>query len=202
MATRTTLIDLLPSSDVEAGEVFCGSLDSPASTEGMKLLKKSVRRRNDWELVLTSPRACCKPFADWLAQKHKIPVQVNQAFREMDYGAWEGRLPSDIMVDDPVILPCWWNDPASLTPPQGESFKSFQHRVLGGWKRLVREQQGKTVLLVTHPGVVRLLLASVLNMPSSRFFSVQVESGSLTRLRVEHDGDATWTCLVAHGCQG
>ncbi len=196
-----TQIDLLPSSMVEAGEVFCGSLDSPLSADGRKALKKAVRRRNDWNVVVTSPRSCCLSFADWIGQRHSIPVQTLEGMREMDFGRWEGQPPSAIMLQDPTILARWWRDPASLTPPEGEAFTAFRGRVLADWRRLLKEQQGKTVLLVTHPGVVRVLITHALGMSTQQFFAIQVESATFSRISVSHDAKGVpWACLTQHGC--
>ncbi|MEZ5448110.1 MAG: histidine phosphatase family protein [Thiolinea sp.] len=94
MSIPITYIDLMPSAEVDAGEVFCGSLDSPLSTEGLRGLKKGVRRKSGWDMVVTSPLQRCARFAEWLAQKHELPLQEEPAFREMDFGAWEGDFPA------------------------------------------------------------------------------------------------------------
>jgi len=194
-------IDLLPSVDVEAGEVFCGLTDSPLSTAGLRGLKKAVRRRDDWQAVITSPRSCCTVFAEWLARKHDIPAQTNEAFAEMNFGEWEGQLPCSIMINDSTTIGRWWRDPAAVTPPNGESFNDFQQRVLAGWQQLIKTYRGQTVLLVTHPGVVRMLLSEVLHMPSYAFFSLQIENGYLSRIRVIHDDSGDWANVMQHGCQ-
>ncbi len=201
MGIPITLIDLLPSSAVAAGEVFCGSLDCPLSAEGLKMLKKTVRRRNDWQAVISSPHPACLPFAEWLVQKNRVPLRTYPAFAEMGFGQWEGQLPLDIMSEDAKVLARWWRNPASLTPPGGEPFLDFQGRVLEGWERLLKEHKGKTVLVVAHPGVVRVLVSSVLGMPSQNFFSLHVEAASLTRIRVMHDEAGAWSSVMMHGCQ-
>ncbi|MEZ5448109.1 MAG: histidine phosphatase family protein [Thiolinea sp.] len=97
-------------------------------------------------------------------------------------------------------LGCWWSDPSRVTPPDGESLEHFRRRVLKGWDQLLSKQQGKQILLVTHPGVVRLLVSEVLAIPSHRFFAIHVEHGALSRIRVVHDEGGRWASLVSHGC--
>jgi broad specificity phosphatase PhoE len=196
----TTYIDLLPSAEVDAGEVFCGSLDSPVSTEGMKNLKKAVRRKSGWDVVVSSPRLRCAQFAEWMAQKHGIPLQEWKDFREMDFGAWEGELPHVIMQQNPQQLTLWWSDPAQFRIPKGEPFDAFQKRVLKGWLHLLRKYKGQHILLITHPGVLRILLSEVLGLPSNRFFTVHIEHGMMSKIRVVHDEGGDWASLLAHGC--
>lgn len=200
MSIPTTYIDLLPSAEVEAGEVFCGSLDSPLSTEGMKGLKKAVRRKSGWEVVVTSPKVRCSQFAEWIAQKHELPLQEWKDFREMDFGAWEGELPHVIAQQHPEQLALWWGDPTQFRIPKGESFAAFRKRVLRGWNNLLKKYKGQQILIITHPGVLRILLSEVLGLPGESFFNLHVEHGTLSKIRVTHDEGGDWASLLAHGC--
>lgn len=200
MSIPITLVDLLPSSAVEAGEVFCGAFNSALSADGLKALKKTVRRRQDWQVVLSSEHAACLPFAQWLSAKHHSPLRSYAELAEMNFGAWEGQTPASIMEQNSAILARWWRNPACLTPPEGESFNQFQARILPVWERLIHENKGKRVVLVAQPGVIRLLIMQVLGMPSHHFFSLAIESGELARIRVMHDEAGAWASLVAYGC--
>ncbi|MGB0845657.1 MAG: histidine phosphatase family protein [Thiolinea sp.] len=200
MSIPTTHIDLIPSAEVDAGEVFCGSLDSPLSNDGLKGLKKAVRRKSGWDVIVSSPKQRCAQFAEWVAQKHDIPLQHNKSFREMDFGDWEGNFPHVIMQESSEKLLLWWSDPALVKLPKGESFAPFKRRVLNGWQQLLRKHKGKQILLITHPGVLRIILSDVMAIPSNRFFSIHIEHGTTSRIRVIHDEGGNWSNLVAHGC--
>lgn len=195
-----TRIDLIPSAAVDAGEVFCGSLDSPISNDGLKELKKAVRRKSGWEVVLTSPKERCTRFAEWLAQKHELPLQSDKAFCEMDFGEWEGLFPHQVLENAEDQLLLWWSDPALAKPPKGEAFGAFHKRVLRGWQQLLKQHKGKNVLLITHPGVLRVILSEVLGMPSQNFFALHVEHGTLSSVQVTHDEGGHWSNLVSYGC--
>lgn len=200
MSIPITLIDLLPSTSLDAGEVFCGSLNASLSPEGLKSLKKVVKRHSTWEAVFSSEHNACLPFASWLAEKNHIPLRSYPELAEMNFGAWEGQTPASIMAQNPTILARWWRNPACLVPPEGESFAHFQARILACWERLLTEYRGKRVVLVAQPGVIRLIVMQVLGMPSRNFFSLAVESGTISRIRVMHDEAGVWASLVAYGC--
>ncbi|HPY41937.1 MAG TPA: histidine phosphatase family protein [Thiolinea sp.] len=200
MSIPITLIDLLPSAAVEAGEVFCGSLNSNLSADGLKNLKKAVKRRQDWQAVVSSEHVACLPFAQWLAEKNHIPLQSYAQLAEMHFGQWEGQAPADIMEQNPTVLARWWRNPACLIPPEGESFASFQARILPVWEQIVTANQGKRIALVAQPGVIRLIIMQVLGMPSRNFFSLAVEPGTIARIQVMHDEAGMWSSLVAYGC--
>ncbi len=64
----------------------------------------------------------------------------------------------------------------------------FAERVLATLKRLHREHAGKRVLVVTHGGVMRLLLARARGLPREQLLQVEVGHGALVRLTVAEDG--------------
>lgn len=200
MSIPITLIDLLPSTTVEAGEVFCGSLNSSLSVEGLKSLKKVIKRRQDWQTIISSEHPACLPFAQWLADKNHVPLCSYSDLAEMDFGSWEGQTPASIMEQNPTTLARWWRNPACLTPPEGESFNKFQARIVAVWKQLINENKGKRVLVVAQPGVIRLVIMHTLGIPSRNFFSLAIESAELARIRVMHDEAGDWASLVAYGC--
>lgn len=200
MSIPITLIDLLPSATVEAGEVFCGSLNASLSAEGLKNLKKVVKRQTHWETVISSEHNACLPFARWLAEKNQLPLKSYPELAEMDFGAWEGQTPASIMEQNPTILARWWRNPACLVPPDGESFAHFQARISGLWERVMVEHQGKRVVLIAQPGVIRLIIMQVLGMPSRNFFSLAIEPGTISQIRVMHDEAGVWASLVTYGC--
>ena len=197
-----TQIDLIPSADVEAGEVFCGATDSPLTSAGLKALKRVVRRKKGWSAVVSSPLQRCRQFAAWVAERHGLPVHESRAFAELDFGDWEGLLPHAIMLDHPQDLTLWWADPTQFTPPGGEPYPHFRKRVLQGWQLLLRKHKGQQVLLICHPMVLRVLLAEVMQVPSYRLFTIHVEHGTLSTLRVVHDEGGDWCSLMAHGDMG
>jgi alpha-ribazole phosphatase len=58
----------------------------------------------------------------------------------------------------------------------------------GAVERLAREHAGKRVLLVTHGGVMRLLLARARGLPREQLLQVEVGHGALMRLEAGLDG--------------
>lgn len=201
MANNITHIGLLQHGMVEAGDVFCGQLDSPLSKAGWKQLKQAFGRSGfDWDAVVTSPRLQCSAFAEWFAQKHDLPLLRDERLREIHFGEWESCSPQQVMASHPEQLAQWWANPAQVSPPGGENFGEFRDRVLDAWTELPRAYRGERVLLVTHAGVIRVMLAYVLQMPDERLLALNIEHGALTRLRILRDRSGEWASLLSHGC--
>lgn len=201
MANNFTHIGLLQHGAVEAGDVFCGELDTPLTKASWKQLKQTFGRASpDWDAVVTSPRMQCASFAEWFAQKQDLPLVRDERLREIHFGEWEGRNPQDVMTTHPEELAQWWLNPAQVSPPGGESFGDFRARVLDAWTELGRAYRGERVLVVTHALVIRVIVAHVLQMSDERLLALNIEYGALTRLRVLRDRSGEWASLLTHGC--
>lgn len=201
MANNFTHIGLLQHGAVEAGDVFCGELDTPLTKASWKQLKQAFGRASpDWDAVVTSPRMQCAAFAEWFAQKQDLPLVRDERLREIHFGDWEERNPQDVMTTHPEELAQWWLNPAQVSPPGGESFGDFRARVLDAWTEMGRAYRGERVLVVTHALVIRVIIAHVLQMSDERLLALNIEYGALTRLRVLRDRSGEWASLLAHGC--
>lgn len=201
MTNNLTHIGLLQHGAVEAGDVFCGELDTPLSKQGWKHLKQKFGRGADgWDALVSSPKMQCVEFAEWFAEKHDLSLVRDERLREIYFGAWEGCSPQHVLQAYPEQLAEWWANPAQVTPENGEGFGEFRARVLDAWMELHRAYRGERVLVVTHAGVIRVILAHVLQMPDERLLALNIEPGTLTHLRVLRDRSGEWTSLLAHGC--
>ena len=98
--------------------------------------------------VWSSPSRRCLALAQLLADQ---PV-ADARLMEMNFGDWEGRPWDDIPRDQ---LDAWAADIAGYAPPGGESPLQVQARVLD----FVAELRVPAAVLVTHAGVIRMLLA-------------------------------------------
>ncbi|MFP3527507.1 histidine phosphatase family protein, partial [Pantoea sp. SIMBA_072] len=78
------------------------------------------------------------------------------------------------MEDQADALGRFWENPYAFTPPNGEPVEAFAERVLAAVERLGRQHAGKRVLLVTHGGVMRLLLARARGLPRAQLLQVEV----------------------------
>lgn len=196
-----TLIGLLQHGAPEAGDVFCGELETPLSKQGWKQLRQAFGRGvPDWDTLITSPRMHCAAFAEWLAQKHDLPLTRDERLQEIHFGAWEGMSPVQVMQAYPEELASWSVNPAQVTPPGGESFGDFRARVLDAWAEMIHTFAGERVLVTTHAGVIRVIMAHVLQLPDERLLALNIDHGSLSVLRVLHESEGEWVSLLKHGC--
>ena len=128
-------------------------------------------------LVLSSPLSRCVQLAEWLSDKVTIDVRL----LELDFGDWESRRFDDIDVD---VLQKWTHDFVHQAPPNGESFIDLCQRAGSFWQDLVFEMHvSEQVLIITHAGVIRALLAHILKLPPANAFQFRVDVGSVHKLQ-------------------
>ncbi len=178
------ILDLLRHGETEQGGGLRGRIDDALTASGWAQMRAAVGDARPWTRLVSSPLQRCAAFADELAARLALPLQLESGLRELDFGAWEGRSAAELMETDSEALGLFWNDPYAFTPPGGEPLTAFEARVLDALERLYRQFAGEHVLLVTHGGVMRLLLARARGLPREQLLQVEVGHGALRRLTV------------------
>lgn len=149
-----------------------------------------------WDAVYCSPLQRCALFAQRVAEQHQIPVHIDNRLTEINFGVWEGLEIDRIMASNPEALQRYWSDPTSEVPEGGESVMQLSQRVIESIGDLRVWNRSKHLLLVTHGGVIRAILAWVLAMPLSALIRIEVTHGGLSRIRIPDQGNPS---LIFHG---
>lgn len=201
-----TTIDLLRHGECVGDNIYRGSTDVALSDTGWAQLRQQAADTAGWQTIVTSPLQRCSRFAAELAQQHALPLETTTAFQEIHFGDWEGRLIDDIWNEQGNHVRKFFADPVNAAPPNGEPMHAFEQRVITGWHSLLSRHRGRHLLLVTHGGTIRIILAAVLGMPLARISNLEVPYACASRIRVWHsqdDGNLTedFASLLFHNGQ-
>ncbi|ROL79314.1 histidine phosphatase family protein [Pseudomonas chlororaphis] len=181
----TLRLDLLRHGETELGGGLRGSLDDALTDAGWQQMRAAVAGLGPWDRLVSSPLQRCARFAEELGARLALPVTLDPDLQELHFGAWEGQSAAALMATNAEALGRFWADPYAFTPPQGEPVLAFSARVLGAVERLHQRYAGERVLLVSHGGVMRLLLARARGLPREQLLNVEVAHGALFALTVE-----------------
>ncbi|MFJ2282849.1 alpha-ribazole phosphatase family protein [Pseudomonas sp. NPDC087803] len=184
----TLRLDLLRHGETELGGGLRGSLDDALTEKGWAQMRAAVVAGGPWDRLVSSPLQRCARFAAELGEQLNLPVHLDKDLQELHFGAWEGQSAAALMETDAEALGLFWADPYAFTPPQGEPVSKFAERVLGAVARLHQAYAGERVLLISHGGVMRLLLAQARGLPREQLLNVEVAHAALFALSVEADG--------------
>lgn len=185
----TLHLDLLRHGETEFGGGLRGSIDDALTDTGWQQMRAAVVGRGPWDRIVSSPLQRCARFADELAERLGLPVELAPDLQELHFGDWEGQSPAQLMETDAAGLGLFWEDPYGFTPPNGEPVQAFAARVLAAVEGLQRVYDGQRVLLISHGGVMRLLLARARGLPREQLLQVTVAHGGLFVLDVQADGE-------------
>lgn len=113
--------------------------------------------------IYTSDLPRTKETAEIVAEYLCLNVTCLPQFRETNNGYLAGMLKTQAQKEYPEKY--WsalkWTEPW----PGGESPEMFYHRIKSAWQIFREEVRGKTVLLVSHGGVMNVILCLENNLP-------------------------------------
>lgn len=198
MAEPVTVVDLLRHGACQGGEIFLGATDVALSGEGWQQMRRAVQGKQQWHRIITSPLQRCHSFAAEQASYLDVPLLVEEHWREIDFGVWEGRQISEVWASEAENITRYFSDPESFTPEDGEPILLARKRLKSGWESVLQRHPGEHLLLVQHGGTIRLLLGLLLDMPVSSISRFEVPYGSLTRVKVFHSPAGDRPVIVSH----
>lgn len=162
--------------------LFCGRKESPLTQEGTAQARwvSQQLQHVPFDLVMVSERERAQHTANLITCERHPDAIVSALLNEMDFGDWEMRHHSQLINEDPRYQD-WCSDWQHAVPPGGEGFPAFTARI-ANLAEMLRATPGENVLLVTHQGVISLLIAHLLNMPPAAMWSFAVEQGAWSRI--------------------
>ena len=197
-STGYTTIDLLRHGICEGGDILRGSTDVALLPEGLDQMDEVARHQPHWSRVISSPLKRCSEFAERIAEQRNVPIHLDDRWREVDFGDWDGVKIDLIRAKYPKESELYYYQPTEFTPPAGEPTMVFQERVVSAFKELFDQYRGEHLLVVQHGGTTRVLLAHILNVPLSAANRIEIPYACLTRIRVYHSSENDYPVLLAH----
>jgi len=198
-----TTIDLIRHGEIATPGLLCAGAGEPLSDNGLAQMQALKRCRSSWDVIVSSPYVRCSKFAAQLAQYLKVQHLIEPDFQEIDFGEWTD-VPQDLIwASNRQQLLQLWEDPLEFTAPYGEPMIEFVHRVQSALIRLLDIHQGKSIVLLAHAGVIRAILAHVLDIEYKNTQKFNIEHAKLNRIHAYADGEFSlqrWACSATDLC--
>jgi len=114
-----------------------------------------------------------------VAMRHSLQVMPRDGLLDLDYGDWQGKTPEEVEERDRARYAVWLSRPARARIPRGEPLVSLRTRVM----KLIEEEAayhpGKTVVLVSHDMVGRVLMTRLLKLPLDAIWRIAQDNAGL-----------------------
>jgi len=183
-----TILDLVRHGEPEGGRCYRGNrVDDPLSDTGWQQMRSIVPAEPAWQRVVSSPMLRCREFADEVATRFGLPLEIDFNLREVGFGSWEGRTPDEIRRDNPEEYNAFFLDPVNNRPAGAEPLQDFYNRSVESIRDLAQKFAGEQLLVVTHAGVMRAIAAWLMEAPLASMYRLRVNYATLYRVQVEDD---------------
>lgn len=180
---------------------FAGRSDldlSPLGVEQARQAAERIAQLGGVAAIYSSPLLRTRHTAQLVADRLDLPVTVEDGLIETDYGSWDGYTLAEIRQNWPAELARWLTDPAVPTPA-GESFVDTARRAQRARNRILAEQAGKTVLMVSHVSPIKALVQLALDAPPAAVLRMYLSAASLTIIDYYADGAVSLRCYNETG---
>jgi broad specificity phosphatase PhoE len=164
--------------------VFGGRIDMNLSGRGheqAKLLAKFLRGKK-FDAIYASPMKRVQQTFAPSQKNHPVKQVIFPGLREIDFGDWTG-FGWEAVREKFGVEPYEWLDKIEQgVVPNGESTVHFRKRVEPCLRKIIRENRGKTAAVFCHGGVIRMMLALLLDLPLPKTGSFDIEYTSVTQV--------------------
>ena len=120
-----------------------------------------------------------------VAKKLKTFVNVDTRLREINIGDWDGEnydlLPNNLEYQK------WQENMGTMPAPNGESFAQVLNRAKSVLEEIIANNDGKTILIATHGGVIRALQCYFANKRIDEITSIPWVPNASTTV-INYDG--------------
>ena len=173
-----------------------GHRDSRLTQKGLKQARRLAQRIRHFKID--------RIYSSDLGRAYSTTVEITRylkkariirdpKLREILLGDWEGMTPEEVDRLYDRGYQRWLKSPSACVIPNAERVGHFRKRVTERVRQIARKESGKTVLVVTHGGVITALLADWLKADFDRVLQgLQIDNTSLTFVVVTPKAAKLW----------
>jgi len=166
------------------GRIY-GALDVPLSPAGRAESARVAERLSALVLarVVSSGLTRTEHTAALLRTPRGLPRTDDPALRELDRGEWAGLHLRELAATSPTAWQRWIAAPESVRPPGGESLADLRSRVLPRVDHWAMAHPERSIALVVHGWVIRVLVCHVLGLPLDSAGRIDIRTADVVCLR-------------------
>jgi probable phosphoglycerate mutase len=125
-----------------------------------------------------------------VAQQLRLTPIVDERLNEIDNGCLEGLTDQEIQQTFPEVWNAYVARTADFRFPEGETGVEAQQRIMDFLEEKRRIHQADNIILVSHDGLIRVLLCSIMHIPVYKRWNFQVDPCGLMEITYQRDFEA------------
>jgi phosphoserine phosphatase len=167
-----------------------GQRDIPLSPAGVEQAEAAAAALSGVKLgeVLSSPLQRAVQTAEIIGRTASIEVARDPRLIDFKLGRWTGMSYGEIAATDEYQK--FLREPETMIIPGGESLDEIKRRAVAAVEQALSDSpSGDAVAIVTHAGIIRVLLAHYMGSPPANYHRIRVSPGSISILSFADDRD-------------
>jgi broad specificity phosphatase PhoE len=147
--------------------------------------------------ILTSPLQRAVQTAEIIGSRYGIHVARDPRLTDFDVGEWSGKNFDEVLRSEGYRA--FVANPGASRIPGGESLDDVRRRAVAAIGQALEDNPpGDSVAMVSHAGVIRVLLAHYLGSPVANYHRLRVSAGSISVLAFADDRELPRVLAVNH----
>jgi probable phosphoglycerate mutase len=175
---------------------FQGQIDIPLNATGHEQARRLAERLGADRVQIDHLRSSdlvraqqtAAPLLHTLLPTAQAASLTDARWREQSFGAMEGLRVPDIQRDHADAWAHWLRFDPDGGMPGGETARQFHTRVIGALQQEAQAQRGRTVMVVTHGGVLDMVWRTAQNLGLAGPRRSAIPNAAYNRVRVGEDG--------------
>ena len=174
-----------------------GQGDSDLTEEGRAQARSIAARlaRESFDVLISSDLGRAAATAEHIARRCGLPIVLDARLRERHFGVGQGMTYEEVDRAYPGAFARIRNVDPDFVIPGGESRRQFHERVRSAFDSIAQAHAGRTVVVVTHGGVLATFFRHVHGIPLDVAHPIAITNASYNVL--DHDGSRwaveTWS---------
>ena len=167
-------------------KIYAGRSSERLTKKGELQAKEVSEKLKSYEVhaVYSSPIQRAIQTAKVICKTIEKDLLIEDAFREMELGLWEGFSEKDIARFYPKEWKLWQHKPAELKLHERETLDGLLNRVLEGIRKIHQTTGDQSIVVVTHVAIIRVLLLwhtkkslnfyKTIHVPNAEIFEIKI----------------------------
>lgn len=140
------------------------------------------------DAIYVSPLGRAIATAEPIAKEKNLPLHVDEHFKEINFGEWEGHTIAELTEKFGKPYVDFFADPFENPMPGEGSFKTVGKRAMAGVEALLEKHKGQRIAIVSHGGLLRVLLVYLLQMDLAMYRSMWLTNTSISVVDIDPQG--------------
>ncbi len=159
-----------------------GQIDEPLAPEGLEQAKQATSLvPPNTKIIYVSPLLRARQTAEAVNLGRNLPISINDSIKELNMGSLAGNS-WDTLEGGQGLRKLHQTLEFDYRPYGGESAVDFRNRILGFLEQIRYKHSTKSVLLVTHGVIIRMLTLLEQGKPLEKTENLSLHTFNLDRI--------------------